>query len=196
MESGNDEGVVEDTRTVMDILWPNPFKDEEPIDKFKWPTSPAVWRRAFKMAWKEYTASWEGYFTSRGFVVEDKEDLEKRQKEQQDAINEKREIIQDNIRNNTQFLKEESEKLRTELRDRTGIHSKEDLRKFAADMMRLATNCVNEFMSGYRKGRDDEVEKMLTQYFQELEEEANKPRRRKPKRRVRNRFHPGATRLY
>jgi hypothetical protein len=60
-------------------------------------------------------------------------------------------------------------------------------------MLRLANECVTEFMKGYRLGRDDEVDKMLTQYFQELDEAADalptyqrmKRRGRNPKRRIR-----------
>jgi hypothetical protein len=35
---------------------------------------------------------------------------------------------------------------------------------------------------------------MLTKYFQQLEDEANKPRKRIAKRRILNRFHPGVVR--
>jgi hypothetical protein len=52
-------------------------------------------------------------------------------------------------------------------KDTTGIHNTEDLRMVAEDMMRLATQCLKEFMAGYRQGRDDEVDKMLNEYFQE-----------------------------
>ena len=49
-------------------------------------------------------------------------------------------------------------------------------------------------LTGYRKGRDDEVENMLTQYFQQLEQKAIQQAERKPrrkiKRRVMNRYHP------
>ena len=62
-----------------------------------------------------------------------------------------------------------------------------------SESMRLATDCLKEFMAGYRKGRDEEVDKMLHKYFQELNWEEDpvtddtgnntaKVRRRKPKR--------------
>lgn len=180
----------QDTRTVMDILFPNPFKGEQQLNMIAWPKTWSEWKEAFTMAWSDYRSTWQGFATSKGFLVEEPEENEQQTKERKEAIDEKRQEVIKNVTQNTEFLKHESEHFRTEIRERTGIHSKEDLRKWAADMMRLASDSVNHFMSGYRKGRDDEVEKMLTEYFQELEEEANKPKKRKPKRRVLNRYHP------
>jgi hypothetical protein len=74
--------------------------------------------------------------------------------------------------------------LRKEVRERTGINSSEDLKRYAAEAMQLMSTSLKEFMAGYRKGRDDEVEKMLTEYFQDLKKKFSKPRRRKRKRRV------------
>ena len=36
--------------------------------------------------------------------------------------------------------------------------------------LRLANDCVGEFMRGYRKSRDDEIEKMMNVYFKEFDE--------------------------
>ncbi len=79
-------------------------------------------------------------------------------------------------------------------KEQTGIRNQEDLKAFASDTMRLATECLKEFMAGYREGRDNEIDKMLHEYFQEQqgkslssdkEEEDSKPkRRRKPKQRI------------
>jgi hypothetical protein len=180
----------EDTRTVKDILFPNPFKGQDPpIEQFKWPTSWAVWKEAFRMAWRDYRATWDGFFTSRGILVEDPEEAAKSKKERGEAIDKKRQEVTDNVKRNARFLQDEAFELRKQVRERTGIHSAEDLKRVAGDMMRLFSDCVSEFMAGYRKGRDEETEKMLTLYFQELEEKANEPvtKRRKPKRRIINR---------
>jgi hypothetical protein len=128
-----------------------------------------------------YKSTWDGFFTSKGFIVEHKEDEGLDLKEN---IHEKTQEVKGNVKQNVHFLAQESDSVRQKVTEATGISTKEDLRRVAAEMMRLAANCVNEFMSGYRKGRDDEVEKMLTQYFQEIETAANKPKRRKIKRRV------------
>lgn len=111
-------------------------------------------------------------------------DVQLDSKELKLAAESKKDEISANVQRNVDFVKKESTKLRDEVRERTGIHTTEDLRQVAGDMMKLASACLKEFMSGYRKGRDDETEKMLTEYFQELEEKVNKPKRRKPKRRV------------
>ena len=187
---------MEDTRTVKDILWPNPFKDEPPLEEpVKWPKTYEGWQRVLSKAWSDYKYTWRGFTTSKGLFVEDPEDAAQAQKEREKAVNEIRdraEELQENAKRNAEFLKDEAFNLRQEVQERTGIHNKEDLRKWAAEMMRLASDCVNQFMQGYRKGRDDEVEKMLTQYFDELEKEANQPRKRRKKRRVLNRRHPMA----
>jgi len=189
-----DDDDVEDTRTVKDILWPNPWKDEPPLEEpVKWPNTYEGWRILLSRAWSDYKYTWRGFTTSKGLFVEDPEDVAQAQKEREKAVGEMRDRaveLQENAKRNAEFLKDEAFNLRQEVQERTGIHNKEDLRKWAAEMMRLASDCVNQFMQGYRKGRDDEVEKMLTQYFEELEKEANQPRKRRKKRRVLNRRHP------
>jgi hypothetical protein len=182
-----------DTRTVMDILFPNPFKGMEPPNQIKWPTTFAKWKEAFSLAWQDYKSSWVGFTTSKGLFVEDVEPEKEVQKEKiVGSIMSKSKEVMVNVKRNSKFLQTSAMKIRKEVRERTGITSIEDVKAYAADAMRLATECLNQFMQGYRKGRDEEVEKMLTQYFQNLEAQANQPRkkRRKPRRRVINRFHP------
>jgi len=190
----------EDTRTVRDILWPNPFKDE-PLppgwEKTKWPTTYKDWKFVLTKTWDDYWWTWRGVWASKGIFVEDPLDkvdssLEETTKGKGE-FETKTEEIAAQAKANAKLIKEEALSLRQQVRERTGIHNQEDLRKLAAEMMRLASECVAEFMKGYRKGRDDEVEKMLTRYFEELEKEANKPRKRRKKRRVLNRRHPLAT---
>lgn len=36
-------------------------------------------------------------------------------------------------------------------------------------MMQTGTECIREFMAGYRQGRDQEVDKMLNEYFKEYD---------------------------
>lgn len=37
-------------------------------------------------------------------------------------------------------------------------------------MMQTGTECIREFMAGYRQGRDQEVDKMLNEYFKEYDD--------------------------
>jgi hypothetical protein len=177
----------EDTRSVRQIIFPQPFEHMVVPDDYKmhWPTSLSMWRQALTQSYSQYLATWEGFFASQGFIVQSKDDdVQINAKELQLVAESKRTEVTANAKRNMEFVKEERDKLRNQLREQTGIHTTEDLRRFAGDMMKLASECLKEFMTGYRKGRDDETEKMLTQYFQELDEKVNKPRRRKPKRRI------------
>ena len=170
------------------------------------------------MAWKDYKSTWKGFASSRGILVEttDVDDETKKETENKttassnsnykkddniksdekvpslpESVTQRRdEMVGKNVKRNVQFLADEAKTIQKKVQDETGINNVEDLKRLAGDMMRLTKDCLNEFMAGYRKGRDDEVDKMLTQYFKELEEEANnnnnkpKIKRRKPKRRV------------
>lgn len=171
-----------DTRTVKDILFPTPdYGDDEFEDRKQYPKTLSEWRNGFQQGWRVYLSTWHGFLSSNGFIVEEKKPENHDWKN--DAHNKGNEL-KENVKHNFEFIAQESKALQEKATEVTGISTKEDLRRVAADMMRLASLCVNEFMSGYRKGRDDEVEKMLTHYFQELEDEANKPIQRKVKRRV------------
>jgi hypothetical protein len=97
------------------------------------------------------------------------------------------------VAKNVKFLKERLQNSQAIAKE-TGIYTMQHLREWAARQLQLATECVNEFMVGYRQGRDDEIDKMMNLYFQQLVEEddkdqaaehAKKKRRRKPKQRVR-----------
>lgn len=82
--------------------------------------------------------------------------------------------VEDNVQKNAQFVRENAQELLQHTQDRTGIRSTEDLKELAAEWMKLATECLKEFMAGYRKGRDDEIDKMLHEYFQDEEKEESK----------------------
>ena len=90
------------------------------------------------------------------------------------------------------MVSEEKVKREKEI-DANLIYTSEDIKKVAEDILQLVTDCLKEFMAGYRKGRDDEIDKMLNEYFKEEEEKNDdksttnhdknkKRRRRKPKR--------------
>ena len=186
-----------DNRTVMDILFPNPFKDMPQPEERKWPRTYSKWKEILSLTWRDYKETWVGFTTSKGILVQDQNDAQQQQLAEQqrnDMIDAKKNEVMRNMKRNRRFLQVTAMKIRHEVRTRSGITSMEDMKQYAADAMRLATECLQQFMSGYRKGRDDEVEKMLTQYFQQLEEtaiqQAEKKPRRKIKRRILNRYHP------
>ena len=169
-----------DRRTVRDILFPDPHRDETKKREWSLPSLNRL-RPAMVKAWGEYRSTWEG-FSSPGFLVEDKK-ADDSASTAQPNLEAKGKEVYDNAKRNADFLQKEAMDLRQTVRETTGIHSTEDLKRVAAEWMKLMTTCLQEFMVGYRKGRDDEVEKMLTQYFQEMEKEMDQPKRRKRKRR-------------
>lgn len=184
-----------DNRTVMDILFPNPFKDMIQPEEPKMPRTFSKWKQVLSLTWRDYKATWVGFTASKGILVQDQNDVQQQQlaEQRKDTIDTKKQEVMRNMKRNRRFLQVTAMKIRHEVRTRTGITSMEDIKQYVADAMRLATECLQQFMSGYRKGRDDEVEKMLTQYFQQLEQtaiqQAEKKPRRKIKRRILNRYH-------
>lgn len=192
--------------TVLEIIFGKPPKKPEGFQYGKrWPKSIKEWRESINLRWPQYVASFEGYLP----WMEDKGTLERLLEQEKrdkglpiepslaDAVNfwqKKTEQAPQQLEDNLEFLKSEGQKALEMAKKNTGFHTKEDVKIFAKDMLRLANECLTEFMSGYREGRDSEVEKMLTQYFQELDEAADalpsymrmKRRGRKPKRIIRS----------
>lgn len=109
-----------------------------------------------------------------------------------EVIDEQRKRVSDNVEKNVEYVKKEAPKFFDFLQQETKIYTKEDLKQWAGEQLKLATLCLNEFMGGYRSGRDGEMDRMMNEYFKEEEEEETatkdfvKRKRRKPKRLVRS----------
>jgi hypothetical protein len=208
LEKSKIQHAIEDEErddTISEIIFGKPPKKPEGFQHGKrWPRTIAEWRESLRVIIPQYIASFEGYFP----WWEDKGTLEKLMgkelkdkglplgEEMENALakwEEKTHHAPQQVQDNLEMLKVEGKKALEQAKKNTGIYTKDDLRIFAEDMLRLANECVTEFMKGYRLGRDDEVDKMLTQYFQELDEAADalptyqrmKRRGRNPKRRIR-----------
>ena len=67
------------------------------------------------------------------------------------------------------LIKEEGGDILDMLKDTTGIRTKTDAKKWAMKQLRLANECVAEFMKGYREGRDEEIDKMMNEYFKDIQ---------------------------
>jgi hypothetical protein len=192
--------------TIGEILFGKPPKKPVGFQHARrWPNSITEWKEKINLRWPQYLATFEGYLP----WLEDKGTLERLlEQERRDkglpiesSLANALELWKKNtekapqqLEENLAFLKIEGKKALETAKKNTGFHTKEDVKKFAEDMLKLANECLTEFMSGYREGRDSEVEKMLTQYFQELNEAADalpsymrmKRRGRKPKRIIRS----------
>ena len=176
-------------RVLFPRALPNP-KGNRVEERIQLPRSISGWRRVFSLAWRDYCITWEGFFGSKEDESKEIETREEAAKsEMKEIIESQKEAVRGNVKRNVAFLKEEGPKFLQFMKDETKIYTKEDLKEWAGEQLKLATQCVKEFMAGYRNGRDEEVDKMLNEYFKEEddEKEADAPerKRRKPKRLVR-----------
>lgn len=176
-------------------IWPDPHGYDPEFERqhrFPRPQSFQQLKEAWELSIKEYRWSHEGWLLPESEETDSNGET-KEKLSVSDRIEEQRKQINTNVAKNVKFIKAEGPKALEEVQKRTGIYSLQDLKEWTALQLQLATECVHEFMAGYREGRDDEVEKMMNQYFQGMwEDEEVKPadgeskqKRRKPKRRIR-----------
>ena len=185
-----------DNRTWRTILFPSAHDgDDVPKEPpIRWPRSPQAWYKAFGEAWGLYKGTWEGFF-SKTPNDDDATTAEKQNDDETDDTHKGESAakqIADNASNNLRVAQEEGGKLLEEVQSKTGIYTVEDVKQTAREMMKVATAMLKEFMTGYRKGRDEEVDKMLHEYFQEEEddkkEEEEEETTKRPKRRKKRRI--------
>lgn len=185
--STSNDGKEHGYRVLLPRALPNPKgRDEE--ERIRLPRSISGWRSAFSNAWRDYSSTWEGFFGSEQQDDSKKEEsMEKDAKvEMEDMVECQKKVVRGNVERNVAFVKEEGPKFMRFLQDETKIYTTEDLKSWAGEQLKLATKCVQEFMAGYRSGRDGELDKMLNEYFKEegdgKGDDAHKRNRRKPKR--------------
>mmetsp|Transcript_2763 Transcript_2763/g.7730 ORF Transcript_2763/g.7730 Transcript_2763/m.7730 type:complete len:344 (-) Transcript_2763:1129-2160(-) len=204
-------------RTAKEILFPEPYGPEYTKEEWQeyWAClrSPTIVMRAAREAWADYKETWEGFFEQRGLVVYTKEELEAKEREkiaaeeeklakemeqqqqgQQGPTNSKSKAVQAmverNARRNARAIKTAALMLRKQVRETTGVQSKEDLRNLAGDFMKLMSNSLKEFMEGYREGRDEETENVLKKYFTGMQDSfmaAEKEKQEKLQKKIKRR---------
>ncbi len=180
------------------VLWPHPHEDPSFVKKTRSVRTIPRWSDITN-GWAAYKETWEDGI--RGVPSPEK----MRQREAQEAAqlsastfprdsSSDYDKIQSNLTKNIESVKGSAQDLVDLAKEKTDIHSRDDLQKVASDMMKLATACLKEFMVGYREGRDQEIDRVLHEYFQEgtpEAEEANKTtkfptadkaKRRRPRR--------------
>lgn len=187
---GDQEEEYRESDSLYKILWgePQPTPAELEQTQNQWPETFAEWKEVLSKSWLQYRLSWEGFFSnhgaedgkkdegvfSKGIDFElDVDELRARQKEMQKNM-------ADSLGRNLNTIEKEGTNLTELAKDKTGIHSKEELAKWAGDQIKLATACLNQFMSGYREGRDDEVDNMLNEYFKEFDSKQEEEVQKKP----------------
>ena len=184
----------EDGNTLFGIPIGNPIRERyiRSQQKVTYPRTLSGWRTVFRRTWETYLWTFEGFLIKEkrrdadGRVVpEDAED-----EDEDDGSGERRggpgggeEIegprdgaaeaagaIADNVRKNVSAMTRETPELLRMGKEITGASTKEEMREWVGDQLRLGTACLSEFMKGYRRGRDEEIDRMLNEYFRELDE--------------------------
>jgi len=157
------------------VLWPRPHglpdsPKESLLDLWKRiPTSEQV-----RKGWALYKETWEdgitGIPTNRPKEQQITDQSTKIAESSISAQDQLREIG-DNAAKNLKIVRKEAQDLLEQTKETTGIRTQDDLKALASEAMKIATECIREFMAGYRQGRDSEIDKMLHEYFQDDEEE-------------------------
>ena len=74
-----------------------------------------------------------------------------------------------NFQRNMTTIKRETPNLVKLGQEVTGVSSREELKEWVGEQLKLGTACLTEFMKGYREGRDTEVDRMLHEYFKGID---------------------------
>ena len=165
------------------IEWGNPIRELYVQNQIPWkyPRTIEGWRTCWRRAWGTYLWTWEGFLRAErerdeyGNIVGIKREKDEEERNTKEIAKEKAtdaaNQIAQNVQKNVATIQEEAPKLLATAQKLTGITTKEELKQWVGAQLKLGTECLSMFMKGYRKGRDDEVDKMLHEYFKELDED-------------------------
>ena len=121
-----------------------------------------------KIIWADYKFTWVGFFDNHK-NKDEAEDDDVEPLVDVEKIKEKQKELQKNVHRNVETLKEGGTDIADEMKEITGIRNKRDLKKWSMEQLQLANECVAEFMRGYRIGRDEEIDKMMNEYFNDID---------------------------
>ena len=181
--------------TLFGIPIGNPIRDRyiRSQQRVVYPKTLAGWRTVLGQTWETYLWTFEGFLIkekrrdANGNVIpEEEEEASMDEKEGsesggggekslRDKAGDAAGVISENVKKNISTITHETPRLVKLGQEITGASTKEDLKVWVGDMLKLGTACLTEFMSGYRKGRDEEIDRMLHEYFKELDEEKKGP---------------------
>lgn len=150
--------------------------------KINYPKTWSGWKEVFRKTKDTYLWTFEGFLLpvkkrdEEGNIIPDNEDdTEEEDVDEKTTIKDKAKDAANqmagNLQKNISTIQQEAPKLIRMGQEVTGISSREELRAWVGEQLKLGTACLTEFMKGYRSGRDDEVDKMLHEYFKDLDEE-------------------------
>ena len=151
-----------------------------------YPKTWAGWKDACCRAWEKYLWTHEGFLREekKGIKRDDNGNIMQTEEEEDDDDDKNSKSLQDkatnaaselvsNVQKNVHTIKEEVPKLVQIGQQITGVSTKEELREWVGEQLKLGTACLSAFMKGYRKGRDEEVDRMLHEYFKDLDEKTD-----------------------
>eukprot|EP00980_Cylindrotheca_fusiformis_P001149 scaffold319_cov97-Cylindrotheca_fusiformis.AAC.9 len=168
------------------VLWPNPYYNSPRTWKDSYQQLPST--KEIRQAWKDYKSTWAAGLRGDG-IVEDEGDNDNNNNDNNTMSSTDR--IRQNASRNLHLVQTDGQEIiMKHFSNKTGIHNSQDLKNFASEMMTLVTNCLKEFMIGYRMGRDEEVEKMLHEYFQDDNNDNDNDNLKTKRKRKPKRFHP------
>lgn len=153
--------------------------------KVKYPRTWSGWKTVLGRTWEKWLWTFEGFLIKEkkrdadGNIIPDDEGddelgFNQEDKNLRDKAKDAADHIAQNVERNISTMKKEGPKLIQMGQEMTGISTKEELREWISEQLKLATACISEFMKGYRTGRDEEVDRMLHEYFQDLDKDDEK----------------------
>ena len=161
------------------VLWPRPHGIPNEPKSSIWDFHKRIpTREQIQKGWILYKETWEDGIT--GIPTKRKETATTATTGGQDSNSESSSPILtrdqlheigDNATNNKKIVRQDAQELLEHAKDTTGIRTQDDLKALASEAMKVATECIREFMAGYRSGRDSEIDKMLHEYFQDDKDE-------------------------
>jgi len=164
-----EEEEEEDTRTIAQLLGARVLDEdqrlffEEQKKTRQRKTLADIWK-ILSMTWTDYKRTWVGTDEEK-----EKEEGTDSNESVEESMQNATEKIRENVSRNIETIQRDGPEFVEQLKKETGISTQEDLKRWAAEQLKLAVECLGEFMTGYRKGRDEEVDKMLNEYFVDLE---------------------------
>lgn len=133
-------------------------------------------KQLLQSAWSDYKSTWEGFFDN---LKMEKKDTNSAQEEEENAkekdlidlekIQDKQKELRANVNRNLKTIRQEGGTIMEVIKETTGLRNKRDLKIWAMEQLKLANECVAEFMKGYRAGRDEEMDKMMNEYFKDID---------------------------
>jgi hypothetical protein len=183
----------EDGNVPFGVPMGNPIRERyiQSLRKVNYPRTLAGWKTVLNQTWETYLWTFEGFLIkekrrdANGNIIPEDEEKDATDKEGErdgdvnaedgrslhDRATDAAGAVTENLQNNIIAIKRETPKLVKLGQEMTGVSSREELKEWVGDQLKLGTACLSEFMKGYRKGRDQEIDRMLNEYFKELDGE-------------------------